>query len=801
MQLEKHVFGNQNDNTRTIQMLLDALNSLRRCYVFARMNPSAVLSRRRESAKGMIGSGNGGSLGAGALDVTPGKRSRVARNNIAGVEGEGQQDDGTPLSWQTVYWVHVNYLTAAKAAQKCAAYFTSLLYVEHWYESQFGRLILGEPDFSDDDQIPLHEQLLLGVYTKINDPDGIRAVARTHKVASQLALFEHEGRWDKAMENYDLLLQASRSKRREALKGFRFCGGVATVEQPITGCGTRRFGTPGGCLLNEALDNVKQSKSAFERRDWGMQKGLLRSLQQMGCWHIEGMYSQGLFARVKEPDTDPEFAELQCEAAWRAGNWDLRLDMTRESDDMTLLSTRGDASLDFHAALHRCLGTLVQGDPSLFCSALQLARQGIVERIAQMSAESTQSVNPAIVKLQMLNGVTDAWAVRWPNFPLIHYISPPDGLGSQATPMRGIAGPGVAHQPSDSEMDLLELAWKERLDQMQGHYDLLEPLIALRGVLLRSLDREDRFLSHLQEAARIARKAGRLNHGANAVHEMKLIGKSIATGPGTAAAPESNIRKPQNSAVVDLIDGRVEEAKLLWTQGQHNMAVSLAKFLLHSAEKSPKNAALLSLTGKWLAETHSASSRVILDQYLAKAVQLVQEREVLDVGQPATGAGQNGLCLCRGHFRLARYADALYRQTESRLNSSEYLAALNLRNHKSAELEALTEQIRKAVKLDDKRALQMKAAELQKTLMLDDVEDRQLVDDCEEFLKTALQSYRMCLITGDKYDIRVVFRLICVWFNLSGQQQVNQEMLETIDKVMYFPIGHLLICDIHTKFT
>ncbi len=52
----------------------------------------------------------------------------------------------------------------------------------------------------------------------------------------------------------------------------------------------------------------------------------------------------------------------------------------------------------------------------------------------------------------------------------------------------------------------------------------------------------------------------------------------------------------------------VEEAKLLWAQGQQAVAVRMSKSLLEGARLNRDNnvlayARLLSLTGKWLAET------------------------------------------------------------------------------------------------------------------------------------------------------------------------------------------------------
>jgi len=37
---------------------------------------------------------------------------------------------GTP--WENNFWLDLDFLDVARAAQKCSAYFTSLLYVEIW---------------------------------------------------------------------------------------------------------------------------------------------------------------------------------------------------------------------------------------------------------------------------------------------------------------------------------------------------------------------------------------------------------------------------------------------------------------------------------------------------------------------------------------------------------------------------------------------------------------------------------------------------------------------------------------------
>lgn len=51
---------------------------------------------------------------------------------------------------------------------------------------------------------------------------------------------------------------------------------------------------------------------------------------------------------------------------------------------------------------------------------------------------------------------------------------------------------------------------------------------------------------------------------------------------------------------------QVEEGKILWAQGQQELAVNLLKYILqHSDLEAADSAAIHCLTGKWLADTRS----------------------------------------------------------------------------------------------------------------------------------------------------------------------------------------------------
>lgn len=121
---------------------------------------------------------------------------------------------------------------------------------------------------------------------------------------------------------------------------------------------------------------------------------------------------------------------------------------------------------------------------------------------------------------------------------------------------------------------------------------------------------------------------------------------------------------------------RVEEAKLLWTQGQQDTAVQLARSLLgvHAAAAAQQassdgggmqRAYLRALTAKWLSCTHSDSPSSVLS--------LMQE--AADAAQGCLGASSamaDRVTACRVLYRLAHYADGLYRNIEAQKASPEY---------------------------------------------------------------------------------------------------------------------------------
>ncbi|CAL5362027.1 unnamed protein product [Camellia sinensis] len=737
LQVQENILSESNKLMKSIQVILDTLNELRLCHVIDRTSTSASI--RREALTHAKPSSYGlksRSTSAKAKDFTATSTAFVMATSL----------------WDKVYWLSIDYLLVAKSAI-----------------------------------LPHHIEILVSAVTQINELDSLYGIIQSHKLTSQIVTFEHEGNWSKALEYYDLQVRS---------------------EAEIQMDGTSK-------KLSPELSQPTVRYSEVDIRQRKPYKGLIRSLQQMGCTHVLDLYCQGLTSRKGQFEHDLEFTELQYEAAWRAGNWDFSLLYMGGNSSCLSQDMRSD---HFHEHLYSCLRALQEGDFVEFHSRLRDSKQELVLSIYHASKESTEYIYSTIIKLQRTNpkGLAGwmrlgtwgfapskifyhlgmAWDLRWTTSlcenmksctEMRKLLSEPvvptlDQLMVLMAAFYGFQKATICKTISTINM-LYELRGQHTIfsqlcfnfgcipkmeEKNKGfqrnteelHMNLLEPFIAFRRALLQTLRCTDCTVQHLLDSASTLRKGSRFSQAAAALHEFKFL---------CAGAGE------QNTTLYWL--GRLEEAKLLRAQGQHEMAVNLAKYISQNYQSSEVVSDVYRLVGKWLAETRSSNSRTILEKYLKRAVILAEDRK--DTNKKSI-ARQS-----QTHFHLAHYADALYRSYEERLNSNEWQAAMRLRKHKTKELEALIRRLKSSSK-GEKIDYSVKIQELQKQLAMDKEEAEKLQGDRDNFLNVALEGYNRCLVIGDKYDVRVVFRLVSLWFSLSSRQIVVNGMLNTIKEVQSY---------------
>ncbi|KAG0491470.1 hypothetical protein HPP92_004868 [Vanilla planifolia] len=695
VKIRDNIFVESNGLAKSIQVVLDALNRLRSFYV-ADCAASCFTTRQKSN-----------------------RISSVSRSRYPSEKSKGRTSDMSMLCsfWPKVYWLSLDYLLVAKAAIHCGSYFTAILYIEHWCEERFNGLTLGAPDFSHMEELPTYIELLIAAFTQINEPDAIYGVIQSHKLTSQLALFEHEGNWSKALEYCDLLVRS-----------------VPVGE-------TENF--PGKSSTNEFLT---YSTYGGRTTNWKYCKGLMRSLQNIGSRHVLDLYGRGLVSKIGDSEHDREFAELQYEAAWRAGNWDFSL----FSPDVTYCSGPSARGISFNENLHSCLRALQEGDFDHFHLKLVDTKKELVLSISNASWEAAEYIHSNISKLQILHHLGMAWELRWK--------SSSSKQDSSLKHVKKFSGPVI---PLKEQLEWMNIEWNFILRQAQLQMKLLEPVIAFRRVMLQILDCKEFLSEDLLQAASTLRKGLRYSLATAALHELKFL-----------FCQTDQERKSRTYTF-----GRLEEAKILRAQGQPDMAINLAKYLLQNYQMEEEASNIYRLIGKWLAETRSSNSRTILEKYLKRSVELLE-----------TGGSKDQKYIsrqCQTFFQLAHYTDSLFKNYEERLASNEWQAALRLRKHKTKELEVLIRRMKSSTKAK-RTDYSVKIQELQKQLSMDREEAERLQDDRDNFLNLALEGYKRCLVIGGKYDLRVVFRIVSLWFSLHMRHNVVESMSSTAMEVQSY---------------
>lgn len=104
---------------------------------------------------------------------------------------------------------------------------------------------------------------------------------------SQIITFEHKGNWSKALEYYDLQVRSDASVKMDG--GARYLS-LKQIQ-------------PADHLSGFRLEDEMTNRNPY--------KGLIRSLQQVGCMHVLDLYCQGLTSRNGQFQHDQEFTELQ----------------------------------------------------------------------------------------------------------------------------------------------------------------------------------------------------------------------------------------------------------------------------------------------------------------------------------------------------------------------------------------------------------------------------------------------------------------------------------------------------------
>ncbi|GAX72620.1 hypothetical protein CEUSTIGMA_g76.t1 [Chlamydomonas eustigma] len=707
-----------------------------------------------------------------------------------------------PELWPKAYCLDIDYLDVAEAAARCKAPLTALMYIEKWFEEKAGdRSLLhglqrlegggwvGGNGLSlsaittDSSSRARVEALLLGVYSSAEDVDSLYALSgrATALSTDQMALlYEHERRWDQAVQQHDI--------------------------------------------------SVRQSGQGASST-----QGMARSLMRMGGHQAALMYLQREVqlsrlspCRDQESSTESNL-DLMYELSWRLGKWE-----DNAWEGMDLHSLRPQSSINSH--IFTALKSLATDSERNFMEALSSmpsAALGLVgsdmatgvlgEEVEVMMSESLicnslisfhgsdedkQASSTLAVNCLMISMLREAACLKWPQ----------GGL------MTGRAASLLVGQD-----------WR-RLIHNASEYEQLSPLIALSCSCLSAAKRPELLISALTTSACTARKAGDVAGGLASLQQLKLVTTQMYTASnsrGTIPVGSQN-----NHAWC------IEEARLLWVQGQQQQALHLVQNVVKAVSPAINSTSIkglqqpptassssaevwsqqgitpiqlvtaMGLAGKWMAErqwTNGPGNMTVLE-YLQKAAAYLP-CQMLAVGtnkegNPSSlvthaqegnnteGSAAAASVTCKLFYRLACYSDQRYKELCKLKMSPEFARQARVMDRKMEMIRTMEHKVAEPGIKDQMREWMRNNIKRHKSPVTLDEEYRKGLD-CSEalYLSTCWDAYGQCMQHGCQYDMQSSYRLCQLWMDLKGEDQANKNMQKVFDEVpsyKFVPLMYLL---------
>ncbi|NWQ76792.1 ATM kinase, partial [Columbina picui] len=460
------------------------------------------------------------------------------------------------------FWLDLNYLEVAIAAQSCAAHFTALLYTEIYAdkinrdkqqkrssfkaaksltfeeESQRTTITILNEKSKEETGISLQD-LLMDIYRSIGEPDSLYGCGggRMLQPLARIRTYEHEAVWEKALVTYDLEASLCPSTR---------------------------------------------------------QAGIIEALQNFGLCHTLSMYLKGL--EHENTEWCAELQEMRYQAAWRNMQWGHLSSVQDET-----------GRPGYHESLYDALQSLRDKEFSTFYDSLKDARVNEVEELCKGSLESVYSLYPTLCRLQLIGELENIGQLfsRY-LFKLVFF--------SFGNDCRSV---------TPQQLNDIYLKWQRQSQLLKdSDFCFQEPVMALRTVILEILlekenenaKREcikDILTKHLVELSRLARTAKNTQIPERAMFQIKQYNPT-AYGVSEWQLEEAQVfwAKKEESLALNILKRMIKklDADLFQVENDPHLKLMYAE--------------CLRLCGTWLAETCLENPTVIMQKYLEKAVEI-----------------------------------------------------------------------------------------------------------------------------------------------------------------------------------
>jgi ataxia telangiectasia mutated family protein len=428
----KHLLSSRNNDKEKLRLTLDVLNFIRR---------QTTLDSRS------------------SLDAHHSSRRSMASKSVI----------------ETHFFAYLDFFEIAKAALRCDAPLTSLVYLEMWCERTFGELRIPSPSDNNNRSVGVSD-LLLEIFSNIDEPDSIYGIAFSGDINSQLRTYEHEGAWYKTLTRYNALLHESQKK-------------VGSLSSP------QNASSP---LLSQQY-----------------RQGILSSLQNLGLNNLLSFYLRGVATDM--PDQFVQLSEFQYQVAWQSCKWDIEKNYSQLLDP----SAEKEGVLGFHAGVYRCLQALHSGDQLVFNNTLTKLYESLSTDIAvTTTSESLKPFYPILAKLDFLNDLSESWSLH----PTTSTSSSSSSFVSSCPFTSSLVTSQTLPGTNGRLKQTLE-SWSQKEEALakKCSFELLEPTFSLRGVILSLVGQKGDVVSHLQSLAAVARRQQRFEIASNAIFQIKSM--------------------------------------------------------------------------------------------------------------------------------------------------------------------------------------------------------------------------------------------------------------------------------------
>ncbi|KAJ3153615.1 hypothetical protein HDU89_000657 [Geranomyces variabilis] len=464
--------------------------------------------------------------------------------------------------------------------------------------------------------------------------------------------------------------------------------------------------------IRETQLGIARGNAEEER---SVQLGLMRAMSKMGLHNTLETYILGS-GNAGGASVPEEIRDLHYECMWRNGLWD--------APDRT-----PEAFVGKSQQLYRCLKAHHEHDTAM-SSFLSSALVHHVRELRSVSVHG--ALNP---------------------FPMLRFLT----LVSEMDELAGAA--------TSSGIEATLRVWDLRLSNLveSQNFSDLEPVLALRTATLQILVEHERsetgienvataaLCKHLLTSSRIARQAGNLQTAQTAVAQLtKIVDSAKLVGFKNIADLEGLVK--------------LELLRILWSQGDNQAVVtrSLEHFIgVHATGSKSVESQLLCQFAQWTAESRYETPTTVMKERFDPAIE-------------AAAAANDPTLQAKGHYYLARFADAQYEELMANDPTEELQEQIRYNERQRQACEHFIAQA-VGVKPSVAQEFTYERNRIEAQIKLDAADEQRYHADKNHFLQRSVENYLAALELGRRGGDAdaSVFRLCALWLSNYRNSCVN----------------------------